>query len=48
MKTLAIDYGDARTGIAVSDLTGSIVGSTAVIHSRNRARVIEEIVGMVR
>ncbi len=48
MKTLAIDYGDARTGIAVSDLTGSIVGSTAVIHSRNRARMIEEIVGMVR
>ena len=48
MKILAIDYGDARTGIAVSDLTGSIVGSTAVIHSRNRARVIEEIVGMVR
>ena len=48
MKILAIDYGDARTGIAVSDLTGSIVGSTDVIHSRNRERVIEEIVRMVR
>ena len=36
MKILAIDYGDARTGIAVSDLTGSIVGYTTVIHSSNR------------
>lgn len=48
MKILAIDYGDARTGIAVSDLTGSIVGSTDVIHGRNRERVIAEIVRMVR
>ena len=47
MRILAIDYGDARTGIAVSDLTGSIVGSTTVIHGRNRERVIAEIVRMV-
>ena len=35
MRVLAIDYGDVRTGIAVSDLSGTIVGQTAVIHSRS-------------
>ena len=48
MKILAIDYGDARTGIAVSDLTGSIVGFTTVIHSWNRDRTIQEIAALVR
>lgn len=48
MKVLAIDYGDARTGIAVSDLTGSIVGYTDVIHSWNREKTLAEIVRLVR
>ena len=48
MKILAIDYGDARTGIAISDLTGSIVGATTVIHSRSREKTIAEIAALVR
>ena len=48
MKILAIDYGDARTGIAVSDLTGSIVGYTTVIHSWKREKTLEEILRLVR
>ena len=40
---MGIDYGDARTGIAVSDLLCSIVGSTTVIHSRNPEKTVEEI-----
>ena len=28
MKIMGIDYGDARTGVAISDLLCSIVGST--------------------
>ena len=43
MRVLAIDYGDARTGIAVSDLTGSIVGRTEVIHSRNAQKTLSLI-----
>lgn len=43
MKILAIDYGDARTGIAISDLLCSIVGSTTVIHSRNPEKTLNEI-----
>ncbi len=43
-KIMAIDYGDARTGIAVSDLLCSIVGSTTVINSHNRDKAVADIV----
>lgn len=48
MKILAVDYGDARTGIAISDLLCSIVGTTMVIHSRNQDKTIEEILRLVK
>lgn len=48
MKILAVDYGDARTGIAISDLLCSIVGSTTVIHSRSREKTLEEVVKLAR
>ena len=48
MKILAVDYGDARTGIAISDLLCSIVGSTTVIHSRRPEKTLEEIVKLVQ
>ena len=44
MRVLAVDYGDARTGVAVSDLTGSITGFTTVIHSWNREKTLKELV----
>ncbi len=43
MKIMAIDYGDARTGIAISDIMGSIVGSSTVIHSWNTEKTADEI-----
>lgn len=43
MRIMGVDYGDARTGIAVSDLLCSLVGSTTVIHSRNPEKTLEEI-----
>ena len=46
MRIMAIDYGDARTGIAVSDPTGSLTGYTAVIRSRDPERVSEEIAAL--
>ena len=48
MRVLAVDYGDARTGIAVSDLLCSIVGSTTVIHSRNQEKTVEQIKAIVK
>lgn len=43
MKIMSVDYGDARTGIAISDLLCSIVGSTTVIHSRNDEKTVAQI-----
>ena len=47
-RIMGIDYGDARTGIAFSDLLCSIVGSTTVIHSRRPEKTLEEIVKLAR
>ena len=47
-KIMAIDYGDARTGIAISDLLCSLVGTTTVIHSRNAEKTAEEIARLMR
>ncbi len=43
MRVMSVDYGDARTGIAISDLMCSIVGSTTVIHSRNAEKTVFDI-----
>ena len=48
MRIMAIDYGDARTGIAISDPTGLLAGYTTVIHSRKSEVVAEEIARMVK
>ena len=46
-KIMGIDYGDARTGIAVSDLLCSIVGTTKVIHSRNMDKTVAAVCELV-
>ena len=43
MKIMGIDFGDARTGVAISDLLCSIVGSTTVVKSRNVDKAIADI-----
>ena len=48
MRIMGIDFGDARTGVAVSDLLCSIVGSTCVLPSRNREKAVADIVKIVR
>ena len=47
-KIMAIDYGDARTGVAISDLLCSIVGSTCVVPSRNREKLLADIVKLAK
>ena len=48
MRVMAIDYGDARTGIAISDALGMLTGTTTVIHSRNTEKTAQEIARLVR
>lgn len=47
MKVMAIDYGDARTGVAVSDSFGMIVGFTTVVHEWNREKAAEKVAELV-
>ncbi len=48
MRVMAIDYGDARTGVAVSDAAGLLAGYTAVIQGRDPERVAEELARTAR
>lgn len=48
MRIMAIDYGDARTGVALSDATGFLTGQTQVIHSRRQENVVEDLAALVQ
>jgi len=43
MKVLAVDFGDARTGLAVSDPTGFLTGETTVLHERDVQKVLDAV-----
>ena len=47
MKIMAIDYGDAHTGIAISDATGTLAGFSTVINSRRAETVTQEICALI-
>lgn len=48
MRIMAIDYGDAHTGVAISDPTGLLAGTATTIHSRKAEVVLEELARLVR
>ena len=41
MRIMALDYGDARTGVAISDAGGILCGETLVIAERDAGRLAE-------
>ncbi len=45
---MALDYGDVRTGVAVSDAGGMLVGYTAVLQGRDRDQVAEQAARVAR
>lgn len=47
MRIMGVDYGDARTGVAISDLLCTIAGTATVVPSRNRERALDEIAKLV-
>ena len=46
MRIMAIDYGDAHTGVAVSDPTGLLAGFTAVIDAYRPEAVAERVAAL--
>jgi len=43
MRIMAVDYGDARTGVAVSDESLTLAGDAWVIHSKNDKETAQAI-----
>ena len=43
MRIMAIDYGDTRTGIAVSDESASLAGEAWVLSEKNRDTLVQII-----
>lgn len=48
MKVMAIDYGDARTGVAISDATGLLAGFTTVVHGYRQEAVAQELTRLAK
>ena len=48
MRIMAIDYGDARTGVALSDPTGFLAGQTFLVKSRKQEVGLEELAALVQ
>ena len=48
MRIMAIDYGDAHTGIAISDPTGFMTGYATVINAYRPGVVVQQITALVK
>ena len=48
MKVLAVDYGSARTGVAVSDSTGTIARPLGVVERAGSENGLAELAGLIR
>ena len=48
MRVMAIDYGDVRTGVAVSDALGMIAGETFTVTERNPEALARKLTDAAR
>ena len=48
MRIMAIDYGDAHTGVAISDPTGFLVGTTTTINSWRQEVVVDRLAQLIQ
>ena len=47
MKIMAIDYGDAHTGVAVSDRTGTLCGFSTVVNTHRPEALVERLQALI-
>ena len=48
MRIMAVDYGDARTGVAISDATGFLTGFTTVVPGRRAEPVAQKSAALMQ
>ncbi len=46
MRVMAVDFGDARTGVAISDAGGKITGEALVISEWNMEKLADRLCGL--
>ena len=47
MKVLALDYGSARTGVAVSDVTGTLARPLCVVERASTPQGLDRVVALI-
>ncbi len=47
MRVMAIDYGDSRTGVAFSDLSGTLVGETLVLKANGPRAAQRQLIDLI-
>jgi putative Holliday junction resolvase len=47
MRIMGIDFGEARIGIALSDLTTTLATPTTVLHEKDKGRQINRVVELI-
>jgi putative Holliday junction resolvase len=47
VKVLALDYGSARTGVAVSDPTGTLARPVAIVGQVNKPAGFDELIALI-
>ncbi len=47
MKIMAIDYGDAHTGVAISDRTGTLCGYSTVVNAYRAEAVVGQLQALI-
>ena len=48
MKVLALDYGSARTGVAVSDVTGTLARPLCVVERASTPQGLDRVVALIK
>ena len=48
MRVMAVDYGDTRTGLAVSDASGTLAGEVWVVTEKSQKAVVQKIADEAR
>ena len=48
MRIMALDYGDARTGVAIADLNGILCGETLVLNEWDAERLAQRVSALAR
>ncbi len=47
MRVMAIDYGDAHTGVAISDRTGLLAGYAATVDAHRQEALLSKLEGLI-